>query len=100
MDPITKKEKAKAQAAALSERTLKSLKYKGDDEKEPKVDAELEGSGDNENYRVRGSINVPVYKGLSVGATKMMGKEEGESYGGSTFNVGFRKTFGSKKNKK
>ena len=59
-----------------------------DNEKKSPINLSIEGSGGNGGYFVRGGVDVPITKKLSVGIEKNYGKEEGEKFGGTTYKVG------------
>jgi hypothetical protein len=64
--------------------SLKSV----DNEKKSPLILSVEGSGGGSGYFVRGGVDIPITKKLSVGVEKNYGKEEGEKFGGTTYKVG------------
>jgi hypothetical protein len=56
----------------------------------PKIDVYLEGLGSNKNYNVNASVNVPIYKGLSVGVSKNLSKDDYGKYSGTSYNASLK----------
>jgi hypothetical protein len=64
----------------------------------PKIDFSIGGRGNDKKYVVGGSVNVPLYKGLSVGADKYVGNNGYNKYSGHSYNATLKIPLG-KKNK-
>lgn len=57
----------------------------------PKPNVEVYGRGSNKNYQMGVSVDVPIYKGLSVGANKFYGKDDyGNKFKNTSYNATIR----------
>jgi hypothetical protein len=63
----------------------------------PKIDFGIGGIGSNKKYEIGASVNIPIYKGLSIGANKFMGKDEYGKFKNTSYNATLRIPIGKKK---
>lgn len=63
----------------------------------PKVYFGAGGIGSDKEYRIGASLNVPIYKGLSVGVDKYVNKDQYGKYGGTQYNATLQIPLGKRK---
>lgn len=63
----------------------------------PKINFGAGGIGSKDKYEVGAAINIPIYKGFSVGANKYVGKNEYGKYSGQNYNATLAIPLGKKK---
>ena len=63
----------------------------------PKVYLGIGGGGNDKKYSVGASLNVPVYKGFSVGVDKYTNKDEYGKNSGTSYNATLKIPLGKKK---
>jgi hypothetical protein len=63
----------------------------------PKIYIGAGGMGSNKKYSIGASVNVPIYKGFSVGIDKYVNKDEYGKNTGTSYNATLRVPIGKRK---